>query len=106
MSGSEFIRGERYHQRLANKAQRQEHKALIEGSNFIPSFPEPLVPEVFFSIHSTYWHCLQQVSDPRHSGMRVYPLDKILHRVLSGFLSGSRPVGILFPKVHPAASKL
>jgi hypothetical protein len=40
--------------------------------------------------------------DPRAASLRIYPLDLILHRIISGLIDGTPHIGILFPKKQRA----
>jgi len=92
------------HRKLRSK-ERSRHKAGIETGEIAGDYPLPLVPMVFSKLEKTYWNCLKEVEDPRRSKQVVYPLDKILHRVLSGLMLDANYVGVLFPKIHTSKNK-
>lgn len=87
-------------QRRERSAQRQAHRVGLAAGTIAADVPEPLVPEQFQAITTTYWQCLKAVPDPRAAGQVVYPLYLILHRIIVGFLSGVRHIGVLFPRQH------
>lgn len=96
--------GEVIKKRKKNQERRKHHKeAIIKRS--VEEEVEALVPEVFEDIRNTYRECLKSVPDPRCESKTVYPLNLILHRVISGFLKGSRYIGILFPIKHGKESR-
>ncbi len=77
---------------------RRVHKACLQDGSFEEDLPAPLTPELFSDISETYWSCLRRVADPRKESLSIYPLSLILHRIISGLLSGTRYIGVLFPK--------
>ena len=83
--------------RRENRQKRQSRIRAIERGEVVEELPEPLLPEPFKEIEETYWNVLKQVPDPRDSSKSVYPLYPILHRIVSGFLSGTKHIGLLFP---------
>src|SRR5712692_3660186 len=87
-------------QRRERSAQRQAHTAGLAAGTVPADVPEPLVPEQFQAMATTYGQCLKAVPDPRAAGQVVYPLYLILHRIIVGFLSGVRHMGVLFPRQH------
>jgi len=99
--------GEKIKFRKARHAERQKQIQSILDGNAVEELPEPLFPKQFEDIQETYWKLLKSVSDPRSLKNRVYPLHLILHRVISGFLGGTKYIGVLFPKkrLHIEADK-
>ncbi len=87
-------------ERRQRTAQRQAHKEAIVAGTVASDLPEPLVPALFEDIQTTYWNCLKSVPDPRSASHVIYPLYKILHRIIAGFLGGARTIGVLFPARH------
>ena len=77
---------------------RMVHKTSLEDGSFEEILPSPLAPELFSDLSEIYWNCLKGVKDPRQESLSIYPLSLILHRIISGLLSGTRHIGILFPK--------
>jgi hypothetical protein len=73
------------------------HVKALETGDAIEELPEALFSEVFKDIQESYWKILKSVPDPRDSTKSVYPLYSILHRIISGFLSGNKHIGALFP---------
>lgn len=86
--------------RRERQVARKAHKEGILAGTISSNFPEPLVPEVFQNIQETYWNCLKAVPDPRRSSQIVYPLYLVLHRIIVGFLGGTRSIGILFHRSY------
>ena len=84
--------------RLKRSQARKSHKEAVEDGSFDENLPLPLVPPLFKAIEASYWSCLRSVEDPRKAEQRVYPLDLILHRIISGFIDGTRYIGVLFPR--------
>lgn len=83
--------------RKARRVERQAHIRAVESGEVTEDLPEPIFPEIFEDIRETYWKVLKQVPDPRDRAKSVYPLYLVLHRVVAGFLSGNRHIGVLFP---------
>jgi len=92
--------GEVAKRRRGRKAAREAYKEAILSGTLIEEKPQPLVPELFRDIQEIYWECLKAVEDPRDQRRTIYPLHLILHRIISGFIEGTRHVGILFPAKH------
>jgi hypothetical protein len=92
--------GEKAKHRKERQVARQGHIQALNDHEIIEALPEVLVPDVFSGIQETYWNCLRSVRDPRNPSQMVYPLYLILHRIISGFLSGNRYIGVLFPAKH------
>ena len=92
------------HRKLQSK-RRREHKQQLESGEISSDLPEVLIPEIFLNLQKTYWDCLKLVEDPRESTKVVYPLHRILHRVLSGLMGGSSSVGVLFPNIQEKVGK-
>jgi len=90
--------GEKARHRKQRRAERGNHIRAIRDNKVEEDLPEPLLPDVFSDIRETYWDALKSVPDPRSPHHRVYPLHRILHRVVSGFVGGNRHIGVLFPK--------
>lgn len=86
--------------RREGRERREKHKLAIQSGQLLEEAPEPLLPEVFREIQEVYWDCLKAVKDPRDQGKVVYPLYRILHRIIAGFLGGNNYIGVLFPKRH------
>lgn len=74
------------------------HKKELRDGSFEEALPSALAPELFSEIVEIYWNCLRSVKDPRDESSRIYPLDLILHRIVSGLLSGTQYIGVLFPR--------
>lgn len=102
--------GEKAGHRKKKQAERRSHIQAILDNKVKEELPEALLPEVFSDIQEIYWDRLTSVPDPRSPHNRVYPLHLILHRVISGFVDGTRHIGVLFPKkrahVEPGKKKL
>ena len=77
---------------------RNLYKSTLEDGSFEENLPSPLAPELFSDISEIYWNCLKGIKDPRKDSLSIYPLYLILHRIISGLLSGTRYIGVLFPK--------
>ena len=84
--------------RLKRSQARISQKEAIAEDWFDENLPAPLVPPLFREREAAYWSCLRRVEDPRKAEQRVYPLELILHRINSGFIEGTRSIGVLFPK--------
>lgn len=99
--------GEHAKHRKDRQEKRQSHIHALQKNEVAEELPEALLPEVFLGIQDTYWECLQAVPDPRSPDKRVYPLHLILHRIISGFISGNKYIGVLFPtkRHHVEAGK-
>lgn len=85
-------------QRRERSDLRMIHKKTLQDGSFEEVLPSPLAPELFSDLSEIYWSCLKGVSDPRKESLRIYPLYLILHRIISGLVSGTRYIGVLFPK--------
>ncbi len=92
--------GEKARHRRERQAKRQDHIQALRDNTVAEELPEPLLPEIFADIEHLYWDCLKSVPDPRRPDNRVYPLYLILHHIISGFVGGSKCIGVLFPKKH------
>jgi hypothetical protein len=90
--------GESSAKRLKQFELRLAHKDSIRDGSLSEALPESLAPDLFSDIEEIYWKCLQSVKDPRAASLRIYPLDLILHRIISGLIDGTQYIGILFPK--------
>jgi len=89
--------GENARHRKDRQAERQKHIEALKENAVSEELPEILIPDIFLEIQETYWESLKSVPDPRSPDKRVYPLDLILHRIISGFAEGNRYIGVLFP---------
>ncbi len=102
--------GEKAEKRKTRRAERQNHIQSIYNGVVNEDMPEPLVPAVFSDIQGVYWERLRSIPDPRNEERCVYPLHLILHRIISGFITGNKYIGVLFPKkrttVEPGKKKL
>ena len=102
--------GKKAEKRKTMHAARQKHIQSIHNGVVSEDIAEALVPEVFSDIQDVYWERLRSIPDPRNVDRRVYPLDLILHRIISGFIAGNKSIGVLFPKkrvtVEPGKKKL
>lgn len=96
---------EKIKERRAKQEARQSHIKAVENGQAEEELPAPLFPDVFKDIQDTYWNALKSVPDPRSPGKRIYPLYLILHRIISGFLSGNKHIGVLFPKKRQNSQK-
>ena len=92
--------GEVSKQRKEGKKRREEQKSAIKEGRVQEEAGERLPPKEFEQIQSLYWSSLKAVPDPRNPLLVIYPLWLILHRIISGFLSGTTTVFHLFPTTH------
>lgn len=90
--------GETAKHRKDRQIERQRHIQALQANEVTEELPEVLLPDIFLEIEEKYWESLKSVPDPRNPDQRVYPLYLILHRIISGFISGNRYIGVLFPK--------
>jgi hypothetical protein len=99
--------GEQARHRKDRHAERWKHIHALEENEVSEELPEILLADIFLEIHETYWESLKSVPDPRSPDKRVYPLHLILHRIISGFMSGNKYIGVLFPtkRINPEAGK-
>ena len=101
---------EKIKRRKAKQEERQNHIQGLQDGTVTEELPEPIFPEIFKDIQDTYWESLKSVPDPRSPINSVYPLPLILHRIIAGFLSGNKFIGVLFPikrkKVEDGKRKL
>ena len=102
--------GETARHRRESQEKRLNHIQALHDNTVAEELPETLLPEVFAGIQEVYWGRLKSVLDPRRTDNQVYPLYLILHRVICGFIEGSKHIGTLFPKkrinVEPGKKKL
>jgi len=94
--------GESTAKRLKQCKLRLAHKDSIRDGSLSESLPEILTPDLFSDIEEVYWKCLRSVKDPRVPSLRIYPLDLVLHRIISGLIDGVKYIGVLFPKKQRA----
>jgi len=86
--------------RKTSAQNRENYKKSIISGEVNSHLPELIFPEIFKDIREAYWECLKKVPDPRNPKRAIYPLHLILHRIISGFIGGTKHIGILFPKRH------
>jgi len=99
--------GENARHRRNRQAERRRHIRAIKDNEVSEELPDILLPDIFSEIHEIYWKSLKSVPDPRMPNKRVYPLHLILHRIISGFMSGNKYIGVLFPtkRINTEAGK-
>jgi hypothetical protein len=90
--------GEKRRIRRERQEKRLSHIQALHDNTVADELPEALLPEVFTGIQEVYWERLKSAPDPRRTDNQVYPLYLILHRVICGFIGGSKYIGTLFPK--------
>lgn len=89
--------GEKAGHRKNRQTERQRHIPAIQNNEAVEELPEALLPDIFSGIQEIYRESPKAVPDPGMPAERVYPLHLIPHRIISGFISGNKYIGVLFP---------
>lgn len=98
-------RGEISAKRIELSKKRKTHIQSVKDGSYEEILPKTLAPSLFKDIEDVYWNCLGSIEDPRNPSFVIYPLDLILHRIISGLLDGTSHIGILFPKKQQQSSE-